>query len=95
VATPDATVAQRSAARPRRVISHWDETKPSFMTTEFYVLLAGVVGILIAVAQADNFDAPRAWTLIAAVAIGYMVSRGLAKSGSAHRDRDQNEDGVV
>jgi hypothetical protein len=61
---------------------------------EFYVLLATVAGILVAVAQADNFGAPRAWTLIAAVALGYMVSRGLAKSGSAHRDRDDN-DGVL
>jgi hypothetical protein len=27
---------------------------------------------------------------VAAVAIGYMVSRGLAKSGSDHRDRDDD-----
>ena len=46
--------------------------------------------MLIAAAQADNFDAPRAWTLVAAVAIGYRVSRGLAKSGSGHRDRDND-----
>jgi di/tricarboxylate transporter len=65
-----------------------DETKPSFLTTEMWAFVASVVAILIAVAQADNFDAPRAWTLIAAVTIGYMVSRGLAKSGSAHRDQD-------
>jgi hypothetical protein len=65
-----------------------DETKPSFLTTEFYAFVASVAAILIAAAQADNFDAPRAWTLVAAVTIGYMVSRGLAKAGSAHRDRD-------
>jgi hypothetical protein len=65
-----------------------DETKASFMTTELYAFVASVAAILIAAAQADNFDAPRAWTLVAAVTIGYMVSRGLAKSGSAHRDRD-------
>ena len=52
--------------------------------------LATVAGVLIAAARADNFDAPRAWTLVAAVAIGYMVSRGLSKSGSAHRDRDND-----
>ena len=51
--------------------------------------MVGVIAaILVAAQRADNFDAPRAWTLVAAVAIGYMVSRGLAKSGSAHRDRD-------
>jgi hypothetical protein len=65
-----------------------DETKASFMTTEMYAFVASVAAILIAAAQADNFDAPRAWTLVAAVTIGYMLSRGLAKSGSAHRDRD-------
>lgn len=73
----------RAAGRVTR-----DETKPSFLTTEFYAMIATVAAVLIAAAQADNFDAPRAWTLVAALAIGYMVSRGLAKSGSAHRDRD-------
>jgi hypothetical protein len=28
------------------------------------------------------------WTLVAAVAIGYMISRGLAKAGSGHRNAD-------
>jgi hypothetical protein len=59
------------------------------MTTELYAFVASVAAILIASAQADNFDAPRAWTLVAAVTVGYMVSRGLAKSGSSHRDRDK------
>jgi hypothetical protein len=75
-----------TSARPTRVTR--DETKPSFLTTEFYAFIASVAAILIAAAQADNFDAPRAWTLVAALAVGYMVSRGLAKAGSAHRDRD-------
>ena len=53
--------------------------------------MVGVIAaILVAAWQADNFDAPRAWTLVAAVAIGYMVSRGLAKSGSDHRDTDDD-----
>jgi hypothetical protein len=91
VATPDTTLGNRTSdVRMRTSITRRDETKPSFLTTELYVFLATVAGILIAVAQADNFDAPRAWTLIAAVAIGYIVSRGLAKSGSAHRDRDND-----
>ena len=91
MATPDTTVGNRSTgarSAPSRVTR--DETKPSFMTTELYAFVASVAAILVAAAQADNFDAPRAWTLVAAVAIGYMVSRGLAKSGSAHRDRDND-----
>ena len=75
-----------TSARTSRVTR--DETKPSFLTTEFYAFVASVAAVLIAAAQADNFDAPRAWTLVAALAVGSMVSRGLAKSGSAHRDRD-------
>jgi hypothetical protein len=51
-------------------------------------MIGVIAAILVAAQQADNFDAPRAWTLVAAVAIGYMVSRGLAKSGSDYRDRD-------
>ena len=96
MATPDTTVGQRNAAVSTRRMSNRDETKASFLTTELYILLATIAGILVAVAQADNFDASRAWTLIAALAIGYMISRGLAKSGSAHRDRDgERNDGVL
>ena len=75
---------------PRSTHVTRDETKPSFLTTEFYAMLGVIAAILVAAAQADNFDAPRAWTLVAAVAVGYMVSRGLAKAGSSHRDRDQD-----
>ena len=32
----------------------------------------------------DSLDDVRAWTLVAAVSIGYMISRGLATSGSRH-----------
>jgi len=64
------------------------ETKPSFLTTEFYAMIAGIVGVLFAAQQADNLDAPLAWTLAAAIAIGYMLSRGIAKAGSAYRDHD-------
>src|SRR5215212_3113595 len=84
MATRDVTADGRLTAGIRRVGR--DETKPSFLTTEFYAMLGVIAAILVAAAQADNFDAPLAWTLVAAVAIGYMVSRGLAKSGSDHRD---------
>lgn len=76
------------AGRTPRVVSN-DETKPSFKTTELLTMLGIVAAILIAAASADNFDAPRAWTLVAVVASAYMVSRGLAKSGSRHVDTDR------
>ena len=80
--------ADRARTSTPRVVMH-DETKPSFKTTELMTMLGIVVAILIASAVADNFDAPRAWTLVAVVASAYMVARGLAKSGSRHIDTDR------
>ena len=65
-----------------------DETKPSFLTTEFYAMVGVIAAVLIAAWVSDSLDDVRAWTLVSAVAIGYMLSRGLAKSGSAHTDSD-------
>jgi hypothetical protein len=67
------------------------ETKQAFKTTEFYAFIAVVAGILIAAAVVggdgndgggDHFGARSAWLYVAIVTVGYMVSRGLAKSGS-------------
>jgi hypothetical protein len=65
------------------------ETKASFKTTEFFAYLAAVAGVLLAsqlVGTGDNhedyFRADRAWLYIVVLTVGYMVSRGLAKSGS-------------
>ena len=65
------------------------ETKPFFMTSEFLAFLAGVGGVLIAAAVADNFDAPRAWLIAGFITAAYIVSRGIAKAGS----RDPNPRG--
>jgi hypothetical protein len=85
MATRDTTTA-----RARTGVTRREEAKPSLLTTEFYVMIGVIAAVLIACQQADNFDAPRAWTIVGAVAIGYMLSRGLAKSGSAHRDREDD-----
>jgi hypothetical protein len=66
------------------------ETKSAFKTTEFVAMVAVVVGILISAAVikggdtggTDEFIARQAWLYVAIVAAGYMISRGLAKSGS-------------
>ena len=63
-----------------------DETKAAFKTTEFMAYLASVAGVLIASAIDDTIDARLAWILVAALGIGYMLSRGFAKSGSRHRE---------
>jgi hypothetical protein len=80
--------ADRVRTSAPRTVTH-DETKPAFKTTELMTMLGIVVAILIASAVADNFDAPRAWTLVAVVASAYMIARGLAKSGSRHVETDR------
>ena len=61
-----------------------DETKNALKTTEFFAMVAVNAAILIAAWASDSLNDVRAWTLVAAVAIGYMISRGLAKSGSKY-----------
>ena len=63
-----------------------DETKAAFKTTELIAYVATVVGVLIASAVDDSIDARLAWMLVTALGIGYLLSRGLAKSGSHHRE---------
>jgi hypothetical protein len=69
------------------------EAKHSLKTTEFWAMVAVIAGILIASwivgpgegngnSRIDAFPATRAWLYVAIVAVGYMVGRGLAKSGS-------------
>jgi hypothetical protein len=66
------------------------ETKNAFKTTEFWAMVAVIAGILVAAALikggdtsgTDEFIARQAWLYVAIVAVGYMISRGLAKSGS-------------
>jgi hypothetical protein len=68
--------------RPSRRIS--TETKASTKTTELYAYLAAVVGVFVAsaVTDAQDFGAQEAWFYVTLLTIGYLVSRGLAKSGS-------------
>ncbi|MFL6156763.1 MAG: hypothetical protein ACJ72D_11760 [Marmoricola sp.] len=79
-----ATTSQRTAhtGTGRRIST---ETKASFKTTELIAYVAAVVGIFIASAVADGdngFGSEDAWRYITFLTVGYMVSRGLAKSGS-------------
>jgi hypothetical protein len=61
-----------------------DETKNAFKTTEFFAMVGVIGAILIASAVSDSLGDVRAWTLVAVVAVGYMISRGLAKSGTKY-----------
>jgi hypothetical protein len=65
-----------------------DETKLSLKTTEFWAMAAAIAAILIAAAVSDSLGDVRAWTLVTVVVVGYMISRGLAKSGSKYLGAD-------
>jgi hypothetical protein len=65
------------------------ETKQAFKTTEFFAFLGVLAALLIAglatKAGEDGVDvlaAKQVWLYATILTVGYMVSRGLAKSGS-------------
>ena len=79
----------RNYTAARRVST---ETKASVKTTELIAYVVAVVGVLVAAAivDASDFGPQEAWFYVTLLTIGYMVSRGLAKSGS----RDFYDDAV-
>jgi hypothetical protein len=79
----------RTTTATRRVST---ETKSSYKTTELIAYVASVLGVLIAAAMTDrsDFGTQEAWFYVSLLTIGYMISRGLAKSGS----RDFYDDDV-
>jgi hypothetical protein len=78
----------RVATRERDTDVRSTETKASTKTSEFFVYLVGVAAILIASLVVDGFNATEGWMYFTLLSIGYMVSRGLAKSGSREPYRD-------
>lgn len=88
-------MANNAARNHNRRLS--TETKASTKTTEFFIYLAAVAAVAITALVvgdggsitdggdgdgADPFGASEALRYITYLTIGYMVSRGLAKSGS-------------
>jgi hypothetical protein len=83
--TPDDDRASHRTETPAR--RRFTETKAAFKTTEFVAYIAAVVAVLIAAgvvdeANAGGFGAQQAWLFVTVLTVGYMISRGLAKSGS-------------
>jgi hypothetical protein len=70
---------EASTRATRRVST---ETKAAVKTTELIAFVVVAIAILVASQVADDFAAKDAWFYVALLTIGYMISRGLAKSGS-------------
>jgi len=86
MATQPITVGRSVGSGARRLAT---ETKSAVKTTELYAFIAAVVGVLIAgnaiegeEGGPDVFAADKVWLYITLLTIGYLLSRGLAKSGS-------------
>jgi len=61
-----------------------DESRWALLTTEFWTMLLLATVVLISAAISDSFDDNRAWTLVTVIGAAYILSRGLAKSGTPH-----------
>ena len=77
----------RTADRPNLRRRLTTETKSALKTTEFYAFLGVFAAILLAGAMIDEsdaggFGARQVWLYATILTVGYMISRGLAKSGS-------------
>jgi hypothetical protein len=75
------------------------ETKAAFKTTEFIAYVIILVGMFIAAAVTDNgddgqgFGVDQVWLYATILTVGYMIARGLAKSGSReYYDSDEDHD---
>ena len=87
-AAPGTAAPNRSTHASRRIST---ETKAAVKTTELVFFIVVTVAVLVASQIADDFDAQHAWLYASLLTVGYMISRGLAKSGSRdfyddHRD---------
>jgi hypothetical protein len=98
----DRGVVRRSGERSAQLARRLTETKASMKTSEFWLALAVIAGILISAAAikggdtsgTDEFIARQAWLYVAIVAGAYAISRGLAKSGTGEPysvDRDGDD----
>ncbi len=95
-------MATRDMTRGGAVRRLTTETKSFFKTSEFWTYVAIVVAVLIAGNQIegeegnanDYFNAAQVWLYITILTFGYLLSRGIAKSGvkdpywSERGDRD-------
>jgi hypothetical protein len=89
---PDRRIDEASPGGARRLLV---ETKAAVKTTELYAFVALTAAILIAAAVTkagnghdDRFVSRQAWLYITILAVGYMISRGLAKAGSGRDDAE-------
>jgi hypothetical protein len=80
----------RWSAPPRAI--HDSETRPFYVTSEFLAFALFLMGLGITASISPSIDARFFWTAATVMTAAYMLSRGIAKSGSRSRARDPRED---
>jgi hypothetical protein len=88
--TDRAGMRSRWAVPTRHV--HDSETRPFFVTSEFLVFVLFLMGLGIAASSSPSIDARFFWSAATVITAFYMLSRGIAKSGSRSRAYDPRED---
>lgn len=89
---------ERGIQRSRREVwfpprhAHSSETKPFFLTSEFLAFVAYMVGLAVAASTDATIDSRLFWLLTTAATAAYMISRGIAKSGTRSSVHDPRED---
>ena len=86
----------RDNVSTHEVRDHGTETRPARKTTELIAYVAAVLAVALTALfvgddgdnTADPFSAEQALRYITFLTIGYMVARGLAKSGTRGNARD-------
>ncbi len=90
--TPTRPMPMMEDGRRERMPSPGTETKQSFLTTEFWIYVAAVAVVVIAAfwpgaaTNGLNINNPtQAWWYLTILTGAYLLSRGLAKAGTARR----------
>ncbi|MGL5817163.1 MAG: hypothetical protein ACRCYR_06350 [Phycicoccus sp.] len=91
-------IVMSTTTRSDTVAHHHTETRPAQKTTELIAYVAAVVAIAVTALlvgddgdnTTDPFSAEQALRYITFLTIGYMIARGLAKSGSRGNTRDND-----
>ena len=69
---------------PTEPVHRWKETTAAFATIEFWAMVVGIAGLIVLYNVTDNADLDlwRVCLLSTLIGVAYIISRGLARSGS-------------
>jgi hypothetical protein len=87
---PDSTAMRSRWGAPRPI--HDSETRPFFVTSEFLAYALFLMGLGITASTSPSIDARFFWAAATVITAAYMISRGIAKSGSRSRSHDPRDD---